>query len=59
LEKAKASARANVEHLVRVVKQQFSDAKARYRGLAKNFVRLTMSFALRNLWMARQQVLKA
>jgi transposase, IS5 family len=59
LEKAKASIRAKVEHPFRVVKQQFGYAKARYRGLAKNTARLTMLFALSNLWMARRQMLKA
>ena len=35
LEQAMAIVRAKVEHLFRVVKQQFGDAKVRYRGLAK------------------------
>jgi IS5 family transposase len=51
-EKLKASVRAKVEHPFRVVKQQFGYAKVRYRGLAKNTARLTMLFALSNLWMA-------
>ena len=59
IERAKASVRAKVEHPFRVVKQQFGYAKARYRGLAKNTARLTMLFALSNLWMARRQVLGA
>ena len=59
LEKAKASVRAKVEHPFRVVKQQFGYGKARYRGLAKNTARLTMLFALSNLWMARRRVLGA
>jgi IS5 family transposase len=54
-EKLKASVRAKVEHPFRVIKQQFSHAKVRYRGLAKNTARLTMLFALGNLWMARRQ----
>jgi IS5 family transposase len=58
LEKAKASVRAKVEHPFRVVKQQFGYAKVRYRGLAKNTARLTMLFALSNLWMARRHVLE-
>ena len=58
-EQIKASVRAKVEHPFRVVKQQFGHAKVRYRGLAKNTARLTMLFALSNLWMARQQVLGA
>jgi IS5 family transposase len=52
-------AELRLEHPFRVVKQQFGYAKARYRGLAKNTARLTMLFALRNLWMARRQVLGA
>ena len=58
-EQLKASVRAKVEHPFRVVKQQFGFTKARYRGLAKNTARLTMLFALSNLWMARRQVLGA
>ena len=58
-EQLKASVRAKVEHPFRVVKQQFGYAKVRYRGLAKNTARLTMLFALSNLWMARRQVLGA
>ena len=49
--------RAKVEHPFRVVKQQSGYAKLRYRGLAKNTARLTMLFALSNLWMARRQLL--
>jgi IS5 family transposase len=58
-EQLKASVRAKVEHPFRVIKQQFGHAKVRYRGLAKNTARLTMLFALSNLWMARRQVLEA
>jgi IS5 family transposase len=58
-EQLKASVRAKVEHPFRVVKQQFGHAKVRYRGLAKNTARLTMLFALSNLWMARRRVLGA
>ena len=57
VEQLKASVRAKVEHPFRVVKQQFGYAKVRYRGLAKNTARLTMLFALSNLWMARRQLL--
>lgn len=56
-EKLKASIRAKVEHPFRLIKQQFGYAKVRYRGLAKNTARLTMLFALGNLWMVRRQVL--
>lgn len=57
VEQLKASVRAKVEHPFRVVKQQFGFAKVRYRGLAKNTARLTMLFALSNLWMVRRQLL--
>jgi len=59
VEQLKARVRAKVEHPFRVVKQQFGYAKVRYRGLAKNTARLTMLFALSNLWMARRQLLGA
>ena len=58
-EKLKASVRAKVEHSFRVIKQQFGYAKVRYRGLAKNTARLTMLFAMSNLWMARKQLMGA
>lgn len=57
LEQLKASVRAKVEHPFRVIKQQFGHAKVRYRGLAKNTARVTMLFALSNLWMARRHLL--
>ena len=57
LEQTKARIRAKVEHPFRVIKQQFGHAKVRYRGLAKNTARLTMLFALSNLWMVRKRLL--
>lgn len=57
VESLKASVRAKVEHPFRVIKRQFGYAKVRYRGLTKNTARLTMLFALGNLWMARRQIL--
>ncbi|WP_295857348.1 IS5 family transposase [uncultured Xylophilus sp.] len=57
-EKLKASIRAKVEHPFRLIKQQFGYVKVRYRGLEKNTARLTMLFALGNLWMARRQILE-
>ena len=57
MQKLNARIRAKVEHPFRVIKQQFAYAKVRYRGLAKNTARLTMLFALGNLWMARRQLL--
>jgi transposase, IS5 family len=59
VEQIKASIRAKVEHPFRVIKQQFGYAKVRYRGLAKNTARLTMLFAMSNLWMARRQLIGA
>jgi IS5 family transposase len=56
VEQLKASVRAKVEHPFRVVKQQFGYAKVRYRGLAKNTARLTMLFAMSNLWMVRRKL---
>jgi transposase, IS5 family len=57
-EQLKASVRAKVEHPFRVVKQQFGYAKVRYRCLVKNTARLTMLFALGNLWIARRTLLQ-
>jgi len=57
-EQLKASMRAKVEHPFRLAKQQFGYAKVRYRGLEKNTARLTMLFALGNLWMARKHILE-
>jgi len=59
VEKLKASVRAKVEHPFRVIKQQFGYAKVRYRGLAKNTARLTMLFAMSNLWMVRKHLMGA
>jgi IS5 family transposase len=56
-ERLKASVRAKDKHPFRVIKQQFGYAKVRYRGLAKNTVRLTMLFALGNLWQARKRIM--
>ena len=56
IERLKASVRAKVEHPFRVIKQQFGYAKVRYRGLAKNTARLTMLFALGNLWLVRRRI---
>ena len=53
IERLKASVRAKMEHLFRVVKRQFGHMKVRYRGLAKNTAHLKTLFALSNLWMIR------
>ena len=52
LEKAKAQARAYVEHPFHVVKNLFRHRKTRYRGLAKNTAQLHTLFALANLVLA-------
>jgi IS5 family transposase len=57
IEKLKASVRAKVEHVFRVIKLQFGFTKVRYRGLAKNTAQLKTLFALSNLWMARRALL--
>ena len=49
LEKAKAQARAYVEHPFHVVKNLFGHRKVRYRGLTKNTAQLHPLFALANL----------
>ena len=54
---AQGQCAARVEHPLRVIKQQFGYAKVRYRGLEKNTARLTMLFALGNLWMARKRIM--
>lgn len=56
-EQTKARIRAKAEHPFRVIKQQFGHVKVRYRGLAKNRARMTMLFALSNLWMVRKRLL--
>jgi transposase, IS5 family len=58
LEQVKARIRAKVEHPFRVIKRQFGHVKVRYRGLAKNTAQLRTLFALSNLWMVRQTLLK-
>jgi IS5 family transposase len=58
LEDLKASIRAKVEHLLRVIKRQFGYVKVRYRGLMKNTAQLHTLFALSNLWMARHMLLQ-
>ena len=58
LEKTKASVRAKVEHLFRVIKCQFGFTKVRYKGLAKNKAQLLTLFALSNLWMVRKRIIQ-
>jgi IS5 family transposase len=42
-----------------VIKCQLGFTKVRYKGLAKNTAQLMTLFALRNVWMARRQLLGA
>jgi IS5 family transposase len=58
-EKLKAGVRAKVEHPFRVIKRQFGFVKVRYKGLAKNAAQIATLFALSNVWMARQDLMKA
>jgi IS5 family transposase len=49
LEYMKASIRAFVKHLFRIIKCQFGFKKTRYRGLEKNDNQLAVLFALSNV----------
>ena len=51
IENRKSSVRSKVEHPFLIVKRQFGYAKVAYRGLAKNFNRFNVLFALANLLM--------
>jgi len=57
IETAKAHIRSKVEHLFRVIKQQFGFQKTRLRGLAKNRCKINVLAALTHLFLARRQVL--
>lgn len=46
------------EVAMRPSKRQFGHVKVRYRGLAKNTAQLVTLFALSNLWMVRERILK-
>jgi IS5 family transposase len=48
-ENLKASVRAFVEHPFRIIKCQFGFKKARYRGIAKNDIKLAVLFAQANI----------
>ena len=56
IERLKSKLRAHVEHPFRVIKEQFSYRKVRYKGLAKNTNHLYMLFALSNLYLCRKQL---
>jgi IS5 family transposase len=55
MEAAKSHVRAKVEHPFRIIKCQFGFRKVFYRGIRKNNLKLTMLFALANLWMVRER----
>jgi transposase, IS5 family len=53
----RSKVRAMGEHAFHVVKRLWGFSKVRYRGLAKNTVRVYAAFALANLYMARRALL--
>jgi len=53
---ARSRHRARGEHAFHVVKRLWGFTKVRYRGLAKNTVRLFAMFALANLYLVRKQL---
>jgi IS5 family transposase len=57
IEAAKAHIHAKVEHLFRVIKQQFGFQKTRLRGLTKNSCKVNVLAALTNLFLARSKLL--
>jgi IS5 family transposase len=58
IEPIKASIRAKVEHVFRVIKCQFGYRKTRYRGIQKNASQQTFLAALANIYMKRNFMLK-
>jgi IS5 family transposase len=58
VETAKAHIRAKVEHLFRVIKQQFGFQMTRLRAMTKNRCKINVLAALgTNLFLARRQLL--
>jgi len=53
----KSRVRAKVEHSILTIKKLFGFAKTRYRGLAKNAHRLSVTCALANLYVMRRRLL--
>lgn len=51
-----SSVRARVEHIFRVIKQQFGFVKTRYRGLVKNRSQVNMLMGLANIYMLRRKL---
>jgi IS5 family transposase len=54
-----SSIRARVEHVFRVIKQQFGFQKTRYRGLEKNTSQVNLLVGLANLYLLRRQLMAA
>jgi IS5 family transposase len=52
-----SSVRARVEHVFRVIKQQFGFQKTRYQGLEKNTSQVNLLVGLANLYMLRRQLM--
>ena len=57
-QRVKARIQAKAEHSFRVIKHQFGHLKVRYRGLMKNTQQLHTLFALSNLWMTRERLMR-
>ena len=57
INRCRSAARARVEHAFHVVKHLWGFTKVRYRGLAKNTVRLYTAFALANLYLLRRRLI--
>lgn len=56
--RTKSRVRARVEHSFNVVKRIFGFCKTRYRGIAKNLNRAYVAFALANLFVSRNKLLR-
>ena len=56
--RTKSRVRAKVEHPFCVVKRLWGFTKVRYRGLSKNANRLFVAFALSNLFVSRNKLLR-
>lgn len=56
--RTKSKVRAKVEHPFNVVKRLWGNAKVRYRGLAKNLNRYFVAFALSNIYLCRNKLLR-
>lgn len=54
----KSRVRARVEHVFRVVKQQFGITKTRYRGLKKNGDRVVTAIGLANIYTHRKKLVR-